>query len=59
MKLPVAEGESKPGDIVLKLNRQLQAGAEILTVHGQEVLKTREYAHTIAVTDRVVIEGWD
>lgn len=59
LKLAVDEGESKAGDIVLKINPQLQAGAEILTVHGQDVLKTREYAHTIAVTDRTVIEGWD
>jgi hexosaminidase len=50
---------AKPGDIVLKIDPKLQADADILTVHGQEVLKTREYAHTIAVTDRVVIEGWD
>ena len=55
----VVAGEAKAGDIVLSINPKLQADAEILTVHGQEVLKTREYAHTIAVTDRVAIEGWD
>ncbi|MCY2930675.1 MAG: family 20 glycosylhydrolase [Planctomycetota bacterium] len=55
----VVEGEGKAGDIVLIINPKLQADADILTVHGQEVLKTREYAHTMAVTDRVVIEGWD
>ena len=55
----VVEGEAKPGDIVLSINPKLQADADILTVHGQEVLKTREYAHTISVTDRVAIEGWD
>ena len=59
LKLPVAEGEAKVGDIVLKLNPQLKAGADILTVRGQEVLKTRDYAHTISVTDRILIEGWD
>ncbi|MCY2930384.1 MAG: family 20 glycosylhydrolase [Planctomycetota bacterium] len=55
----VVAGEGKAGDIVLTINPKLQADADILTVHGQEVLKTREYAHTIAVTDRVAIEGWD
>jgi len=55
----VVAGEGKAGDIVLKINPRLQADADILTVHGQDVLKTREYAHTISVTDRVVIEGWD
>ena len=59
LKLAVVAGESKAGDIVLQINPKLQADADILTVHGQEVLKTREYAHTIAVTDRIVIEGWD
>jgi hexosaminidase len=59
LKLAVVEGDPKAGDIVLKINPKLQADAEILTVHGQEVLRTREYAHTLTVTDRVVIEGWD
>lgn len=57
--LAVVADDSKAGDIVLKINPQLQADAEILTMHGQDVLRTREYAHTIAVTDRIVIEGWD
>jgi len=56
-KPAVVEGDPKPGDIVLTINPKLQADADILTVHGQDVLKTREYAHTIAVTDRVAIEG--
>ncbi len=67
LKLAVVEGEAKTGpstelragDIVLKINPELRADADILTVHGQDVLKTREYAHTISVTDRIVIEGWD
>ena len=62
LRLAVADGSSTEltaGDIVLKINPKLQAGADILTVHGQDVLKTREYAHTIAVTDRIEIEGWD
>jgi hexosaminidase len=59
LRLAVVEADPKAGDIVLKINPKLQADADILTVHGQEVLRTREYAHTIAVTDRIVIEGWD
>jgi len=58
-KPAVVAGEARAGDIVLTINPKLQADADILTVHGQDVLKTREYAHTIAVTDRVAIEGWD
>ena len=59
LRLAVVESDPKAGDIVLKIDPKLQADADILTVHGQEVLKTREYAHAITVTDRVVIEGWD
>ncbi|MEI7837411.1 MAG: family 20 glycosylhydrolase [Planctomycetota bacterium] len=55
----VVEAAPQAGDIVLSINPKLQADAEILTVHGQDVVRTREYAHTIAVTDRVAIEGWD
>ena len=49
----------KGSDIVLKINPKLQADSDILTVHGQDVLKTREYAHTITVADQITIEGWD
>ena len=59
IRMEPIEGEPKAGDIVLTINPKLQADADILTVHGQEVLKTREYAPTISVTDRVAIEGWD
>ncbi|MCY2929542.1 MAG: family 20 glycosylhydrolase [Planctomycetota bacterium] len=59
LKPAVVEGDPRAGDIVLSINPKLQADADILTVHGQEALKTREYAHTIAVTDRAAIEGWD
>ncbi|MCY2924966.1 MAG: hypothetical protein NT031_05920, partial [Planctomycetota bacterium] len=55
----VVDTAPQAGDIVLSINPKLQADADILTVHGTDVLKTREYAHTIAVTDRVAIEGWD
>ncbi len=59
VRMQVAAGESQPGDVVLKINRKLEADAEILTVHGQDVVKTKEYAHTINVTDRLEIVGWD
>jgi len=59
LKLEPVEGEAKPGDIVLKINPQLRADAEIMTVQNREVKKVRDYAHTISVTDRAVVEGWD
>ncbi|MCY2926440.1 MAG: family 20 glycosylhydrolase, partial [Planctomycetota bacterium] len=55
----VAAGEVKAGDIVLTINPALRADADIWTVHGQDVVQVRDYAHTVTVTDRVAIEGWD
>ena len=51
--------EAKAGDIVLKLNPQLRADNEILTVQDREVKRVKDYAHTISVTDKCVVEGWD
>ena len=53
------QGESRPGDIVLKLSPALRAGEDILSVQKREVVKTRDYAHTIDIADKAVIEGWD
>ncbi|GAH69606.1 unnamed protein product, partial [marine sediment metagenome] len=59
LRLAPAEGEAKPGDIVLKTNAQLRADAEIRTCQNRKIVKTRDYAHTISVTDKAVVEGWD
>jgi len=59
IKLEPVEGEPKAGDIVLKINPQLRADADILAVQNREVVKTRDYAHTIDVADTAVVEGWD
>lgn len=59
LKLAVAAGDPKAGDIVLKINSKLRADTDIWTVKGQDVLQVRDYAHTIAVTDMTVVEGWD
>ncbi|MCY2931492.1 MAG: family 20 glycosylhydrolase [Planctomycetota bacterium] len=55
----MAPGPARAGDVVLAINPKIQADEDILTVRGQDVLKTRDMAHTLAVTDRTVIEGWD
>jgi hexosaminidase len=59
IKFEVAEGEPKAGDIVLKLNPKLRADNEITAVQNREVVKTRDFAHTISVSDMCVVEGWD
>ncbi len=59
VRLAPAEGEAKPGDIVLKINSALRADADIWACQNRNIVQTRDYAHTISVTDKAVIEGWD
>ena len=59
MRLQAARGEGQAGDIILKINPQIQADAEILAAQNMKIVRTRDMAHTILVTDRAVVEGWD
>jgi len=59
IRMDAVEGEGKAGDIVLKINPQLRADLDILTVQNREVKKVRDYAHTIDVGERCMVEGWD
>jgi hexosaminidase len=59
IKMAVFEGEPKAGDIVLKINPKLRADNDITAVQNRQVVKTRDYAHTIKVSDMCVVEGWD
>ena len=59
LNLKTAEGEGKPGDIILRINPKLRADEEILAVQNRKIAKTRDFAHTITITDRAVVEGWD
>ena len=54
-----ASTEPKAGDIVLRINSKLRADNEIIAVQNREVVKTKDFAHTINVTDKCVVEGWD
>ncbi len=58
-RLPTATGTGAAGDIVLKVNPALKADADIYTVKNNAFTYTRDYAHTIAITDRAVVEGFD
>jgi len=63
LKLAVAAGEARPGDIVLRIDPKLRADADIVAVQKkdgkQQVVRTRDFAHTIAVGDTAVVTGWD
>jgi len=54
-----AAGAEKAGDIILKINPKIQADEDILAPENVQLVRTRNMAHTVSVTDKVVVEGWD
>jgi len=68
LELETANGEGRPGDIVLKINPQIRADEDILAVQYTgigtiglpgKIARTRDFAHTIKIGDMAVVEGWD
>ncbi len=59
LKLETARGGGRAGDIVLKINSKLWANDDILAVQKQKIVRTRNFAHTIEVGGKAVVEGWD
>ncbi|MCY2925737.1 MAG: family 20 glycosylhydrolase [Planctomycetota bacterium] len=57
--IEVADGQGGAGDIILKIDPALRADADITAVQGQKLVKTRDFAHTIKVSDRALVEGFD
>src|SRR5262249_41247745 len=59
MKLKVATGEGRDGNIVLRIDGKLKAGANILAVRKRELVRTTHGAHTIDIDRRAVVTGFD
>lgn len=59
LTLPVVTGPSRAGDIVLKINKSLEAGEPILVLRNREPVRTTEGAHTITIGEQAVVEGFD
>jgi hypothetical protein len=59
MRLPVASGPARAGDIVLKLNKTIKAGEPILVARPPELVRTTDGAHTLTIDDHAVVEGFD
>lgn len=59
VRLAVVDGPGAAGDIVLAINPAVRAGADILTVRDRQIVKVRDYADHISITDRALVEGWD
>jgi hexosaminidase len=59
LKLKVTRGPDRAGDIVLRINRSLKAGEQILVLRNRRPARTTDGAHAIVIDDRAVVEGFD
>jgi hexosaminidase len=59
LRLAVAGGPARAGDIVLKFNSVVRADEPILMARPPELVRTTDGAHTLAIGDQAVVEGFD
>src|SRR5262245_55345787 len=59
LKLKVAPGPGRAGDIVLRIDKGLRAGEPILALRNREPVRTTDGAHTIAIDRQAVVTGFD
>src|SRR4051794_14903115 len=59
LTVTVVSDAPRARDIVLRLNPALGAGEPILMLKNREPVRATDGAHTITITDRVVVEGFD
>ncbi len=59
LKLAVSNDKPRPGDIVLKLNKELKAGEPILVARPPQLVRTTDGAHTLIIGEQAVVEGFD
>src|SRR5690349_2308210 len=58
LKLKVVSGAARGGDIVLRINKELKADEPILMLRNREPVRTTDGAHTVAVDQQAVVEGF-
>ncbi|MBM4070413.1 MAG: hypothetical protein FJ271_15875 [Planctomycetes bacterium] len=59
LKLEIAAGPDRPGDIVLKIDRAIQSAEPILAVQKRQIVWTHGGAHRLTVGARALVEGFD
>jgi hexosaminidase len=59
LRLQTTTDADQPGDVVLKLDRTIEAGEPILAVRKRELVRTREGAYRLTIDDRAVVAGFD
>jgi hexosaminidase len=59
LKLKVASGPGRVGDVVLKIDTTIKAGEPILTLRNREPVRTTDGAHAIAIDEQATVTGFD
>jgi hexosaminidase len=59
LKLAVATGDGRAGDVLLRIDRTIRAGEPILVLRGHEPTRTTDGAHAIAIDRQAVVSGFD
>ncbi len=59
LKLKVASGPGRAGDIVLRMDKTVRAGEPILVLRQREPVRTTDGAHVIAIDQQAVVTGFD
>lgn len=59
LKLKIKTEASRAGDIVLKINPSIKADDPLLTIRKGEPVRSTDGAHTIAIGEQAVVEGFD
>src|SRR5215469_7828573 len=57
LKLRVATGEGRAGDVVLRIDKTIRAGEPILALRDREPARTTDGAHAIAIDRQAVVTG--
>jgi hexosaminidase len=59
LKLRVATGEGRAGDIVLRIDKTIRADEPILVLRDRAPARTTEGAHAIAIDRQAIVSGFD
>src|SRR5262249_40886253 len=59
LRLKVSNERAQAGDVVLRINKQIKAGEQILMLRNREPVRTTDGAHTIVVAEQAIVEGFD
>jgi hexosaminidase len=59
LKLRVATGLGRTGDIALRIDKTIRAGEKILVLRDRQPVRTTDGAHTIVIDRQAIVSGFD